>query len=157
MCLTLVLFKSIVVIIVMFRFFFQGMETMIVRYNSIVTSVKKKGYDLLDHRKGEVRVTFFQLPFYPVMLHVTYCAFKIFLLVWHWLWRIQTEHWWTETAAADVCWLLVWETVVCEYSPSYYVNFGKCSIDAVGYALLRCCLGGLKVKIFFWLQKWKKV
>ena len=33
---------------------FQGMETMIVRYNSIVTSVKKKGYDLLDHRKGEV-------------------------------------------------------------------------------------------------------
>lgn len=27
---------------------------MIVRYNSIVTSVKKKGYDLLDHRKGEV-------------------------------------------------------------------------------------------------------
>ena len=32
----------------------QGMETMIVRYNSIVTSVKKKGYDLLDHRKGEV-------------------------------------------------------------------------------------------------------
>ena len=24
------------------------------RYNSIVTSVKKKGYDLLDHRKGEV-------------------------------------------------------------------------------------------------------
>ena len=62
-------------------FFFQGMETMIVRYNSIVTSVKKKGYDLLDHRKGEVRVTFFQLPFYPVMLHATYCAFKIFLLV----------------------------------------------------------------------------
>lgn len=33
---------------------FQGVETMIVRYNSIVTSVKKKGYDLLDHRKGEV-------------------------------------------------------------------------------------------------------
>ena len=81
MCLTLVLLKSLVVIIVMFRFFFQGMETMIVRYNSIVTSVKKKGYDLLDHRKGEARVTFFQLPFYPVMLHVTYCAFKIFLLV----------------------------------------------------------------------------
>ena len=95
--------------------FFQGMETMIVRYNSIVTSVKKKGYDLLDHRKGEVRVIFFQLPFYPVMLHVTYCAFKIFLLVWHWLWRIQTEHWWTETAAADVCWFLVWETIVCKY------------------------------------------
>ena len=36
--------------------FFQGMETMIVRYNSIVTSVKKKGYDLLDHRKGEVSI-----------------------------------------------------------------------------------------------------
>lgn len=32
------------------------METMIVRYNSIVTSVKKKGYDLLDHRKGEVSI-----------------------------------------------------------------------------------------------------
>ena len=29
---------------------------MIVRYNSIVTSVKKKGYDLLDHRKGEVLI-----------------------------------------------------------------------------------------------------
>ena len=27
---------------------------MIVRYNSIVTSVKKKDYDLLDHRKGEI-------------------------------------------------------------------------------------------------------
>lgn len=38
----------------LFFFSFQGMETMIVRYNSIVTSVKKKGYDLLDHRKGEV-------------------------------------------------------------------------------------------------------
>lgn len=34
----------------------EGMETMIVRYNSIVTSVKKKGYDLLDHRKGEVSI-----------------------------------------------------------------------------------------------------
>lgn len=127
-------------------FFFQGMETMIVRYNSIVTSVKKKGYDLLDHRKGEVRVTFFQLPFYPVMLHVTYRAFKIFLLVWHWLRRIQTEHWWTETAAADVCWLLVWETIVCKYYLFHSVNFHwqhRCSIC---YGLLRS--GRIKSKNF---------
>ncbi|XP_066028864.1 dynein axonemal heavy chain 5 isoform X2 [Pocillopora verrucosa] len=36
----------------------EGMETMIVRYNSIVTSVKKKGYDLLDHRKGEFDIDY---------------------------------------------------------------------------------------------------
>ena len=91
---------------------------------------------------------FFQLPFYPVMLHVTYRAFKIFLLVWHWLRRIQTEHWWTETAAADVCWLLVWETIVCKYSLFHSVNFHwqmqhRCSIC---YGLLRS--GRIKSKNF---------
>lgn len=117
-------------------FFFQGMETMIVRYNSIVTSVKKKGYDLLDHRKGEVRVTF-STAVLPSDASCNLLCLCLFLLVWHWLWRIQTEHWWTETAAADVCWLLVWKTIVCKYSLFHGVNFGKCSIDAVCYALLR--------------------
>ncbi|XP_048577391.1 dynein axonemal heavy chain 5 isoform X1 [Nematostella vectensis] len=31
----------------------EGIETIIVRYTTIVSNVKKKAYDLLDHRKGE--------------------------------------------------------------------------------------------------------
>lgn len=33
----------------------EGIETIAIRYQTIVTNVKKKSYDLLDHRKGEVR------------------------------------------------------------------------------------------------------
>lgn len=34
---------------------FQGIETIVIRYQTMVATVKKKAYDLLDHRKGEVQ------------------------------------------------------------------------------------------------------
>lgn len=36
------------------HYFSQGIETIVVRYQTMVATVKKKTYDLLDHRKGEV-------------------------------------------------------------------------------------------------------
>ena len=50
---------------------------------------------------------------------------NIFLIaVWHWLWRIQTKHWRTKTAVADVRRLLVWETSICEcYILPLYLEF----------------------------------
>ena len=32
----------------------EGIDTISVRYKTIVDSTKKKSYDILDHRKGEV-------------------------------------------------------------------------------------------------------
>ena len=32
----------------------EGIDTISVRYKTIVDSTKKKNYDILDHRKGEV-------------------------------------------------------------------------------------------------------
>ena len=32
----------------------EGIETIAVRYKSVVDATKKKSYDILDHRKGEV-------------------------------------------------------------------------------------------------------
>lgn len=32
----------------------EGIDTIAVRYKTIVEATKKKNYDILDHRKGEV-------------------------------------------------------------------------------------------------------
>ena len=34
----------------------EGIETIAVRYKTIVDATKKKNYDILDHRKGDVRI-----------------------------------------------------------------------------------------------------
>lgn len=35
----------------------EGLETIVLRYKNIVDITKKKHYDILDHRKQEVRIT----------------------------------------------------------------------------------------------------
>lgn len=34
----------------------EGIESIVARYKTIVESVKKKNYDILDHRKMEVNI-----------------------------------------------------------------------------------------------------
>ena len=35
----------------------EGIDVIAVRYKTIVDATMKKSYDILDHRKGEVRIT----------------------------------------------------------------------------------------------------
>lgn len=38
----------------------EGIDTIVVRYKTIVETTKKKNYDILDHRKGDVSDNFYR-------------------------------------------------------------------------------------------------
>ena len=48
----------------------EGLEPIVVKYRSVVDAIKKKSYDLLDHRKPDVRLSFSSVrwPRFPLSL-----------------------------------------------------------------------------------------
>ena len=50
----------------------EGIDTIAVRYKTIVEATKKKNYDILDHRKGEVSKLWSSAVRYTFMLSSTF-------------------------------------------------------------------------------------
>lgn len=47
----------------------EGIELIAVRYKNLVESAKKKNYDVLDHRKLEVSISYYESVWCEIALH----------------------------------------------------------------------------------------
>lgn len=90
-----------------FIHFFQGIEAIALRYTSLVSNVKKKNYNVLDHRKSDVWKHYFGwlLIFdFKVFIHNNFSFFYFCLIwfsVWCWLWRFQISNWINQRTVAE--------------------------------------------------------